>query len=790
MMKKGFDCLIILVILFCSMVYLARNLCERQVHDDEGIYLYSAWRVSEGEIPYRDFFDPQAPLSHLLLGYIFRITGPSLLVARLGSALAMSLATILIYMIGKTILNRICAVVSSALFIFHPLTFSQGRLFMPESFMILFYLAGVYLVVRGIRTKKLTPWFLAGVSFGLGTASKLFGVLSIVGLFIFFIILLLWKGVEVKINLKRVGSVALGFSTAILLILVLLSFHTSNLHYDLIGHHAAKGAPPMGDKIGIFQIFFRESQNSFLGVLSIVCFLWFLMKRRPERLYISLSLILPAFFLLTHTVFVRRHLISIVPFLCLMASGPLAIPGQWKKGVGILTTCIFGIVSFPLYFGPSWSENAWFPQYEVGMGPVIEYIRDKTDAEAYVFCDYPSINFLAQRKLPPRLVDVGSTSTKSGVLDCNEIVYELENVRPAMLLIRSGPPHHISALKKYRRKLNYDRFMTYVEAAYDFKTFLTGEDMTFAVYDRKHGASCNIFPPLEAEFLAGDAGITVIDWGGSQQMSKYWHPALASGDLVYDSCLKFLPGRYVSGFRLKLADTGGYEEIGAAEILSGDNVLIARRALTTEDFLESGVYEYFWLGFTLNEVRELLVRFRVSGQRTLWLDNIVFAFPDVEVDENSLEEDFYGTVIDIPVRVYECEELPHGTGSRKSDKSASDGGVIRYSYGDDAPGALVFGPYERYPGGQYRVTYRLKIDNNLDDEAIMRLDVVSHSPGGEIKIRAERELKSSDFLAKDSYQDFTLNFVNDSYQDRLEFRIQAWGKVDIEADTIAVEPDN
>ncbi len=838
---KKLDYFVVCIILSCSIFYFSHNLCGVQVHDDEGIYLYSAWRVSEGELPYRDFFDPQAPLSHFLMGYVFRLTGPSLSIARFGSVLAISMTALFIYLIGKTILNRICGIAASALFIFHPLIFSQGRLFMPESFMLLFYCAGVYLVVRGIQTREFVMWFLAGVSFGLSASSKIFGIFSVLGLVMFFVVQFIWRRVFnwkglanpvsgilsesqslLKNDARRIGLAGFGFVIAILFTFALLSFSTSNLYYDLVGHHTEKGAAPLHDIIGIFRIFFRDSQNRFLGILSIICLLQFIARPKPERLYLSLNLFLPAFFLLTHTVFAERHLIFMIPFLCLMVSftftsaislpqsslPPFPIPPLVKgekgglrdgekvelkcgrKGLRVLAVCIFGVISFPLYFAPSWAENMQISRTESGVESVVKYIRNRTDANACVFCDYPSINFLAQRKLPPRLVDVGSTSTKTGVLDCNRIVCELQSFRPGMLLIRSGPPHHISALKKYRRKLNYDRFMSYVEAMYYFKTFLKGEDLTFAVYDRKNIESCNILPPFEAESLGGNTGLTVVDWSASQQMARYWNPELSPGDVVYDSCLKFSPGVYTSYFRLKLADIRGHEQIGTAEILSGDNVLIARRFLTTEDFLKPDVYQYFPMEFSLNEPSELLVRFRVNGKVPLWLDNIVFSLPGVEVDEDYLAEDFYGTVKSIRRLLYECEKLPHNTGSRKGDESASGGEIVRYSYGDDPPGSLVFGPYERYPAGEYSVIYRLKVSNNLSDGAILKLDVVSHSPDGETEVRAERELKAADFLVKDKFQDFGIYFVSGGYQCRLEFRVEVWGKADIEVDTITVEADD
>ncbi|HQZ72005.1 MAG TPA: hypothetical protein PK826_11855, partial [Anaerolineae bacterium] len=42
-------------------LFYAWRLTGFLVNDDEGSYLYAAWRISRGELPYRDFLTPQLP---------------------------------------------------------------------------------------------------------------------------------------------------------------------------------------------------------------------------------------------------------------------------------------------------------------------------------------------------------------------------------------------------------------------------------------------------------------------------------------------------------------------------------------------------------------------------------------------------------------------------------------------------------------------------------------------------------------------------------------------------------
>ena len=69
---------------FVALVaFYRRNLVGWLISDDEGSYLYAAWRMSLGERPYRDFLTPQLPVFLLPGGWLMGITGASVHAARL-----------------------------------------------------------------------------------------------------------------------------------------------------------------------------------------------------------------------------------------------------------------------------------------------------------------------------------------------------------------------------------------------------------------------------------------------------------------------------------------------------------------------------------------------------------------------------------------------------------------------------------------------------------------------------------------------------------------------------------
>ncbi len=65
------------------MLYLSRTFNLYPIVGDEGVATLSAWRISNGQIPYRDFFEIIPPFSFLPTALLFAFFGPSVAAERL-----------------------------------------------------------------------------------------------------------------------------------------------------------------------------------------------------------------------------------------------------------------------------------------------------------------------------------------------------------------------------------------------------------------------------------------------------------------------------------------------------------------------------------------------------------------------------------------------------------------------------------------------------------------------------------------------------------------------------------
>lgn len=109
----------------------------------------------------------------------------------------------------------------------------------------------------------------------------------------------------------------------------------------------------------------------------------------------------------------------------------------------------------------------------------------------------------------------------------------------------------------------------------------------------------------------------------------------------------------------------------------------------------------------------------------------------------------------------------------------------------DRPERLVYGPYTRdIPAGRYDVAFRMMIDNNSADNAIVAHIDINDFDGGRVLgcgncIMASSDIRRMDFTNPHLYQVFVLSFTSPGPH-RLEFRTAWTGRAYIREDRVTV----
>ena len=140
---------------------------------DEGSILTIADALRNGEMLYRDRVTTLGPLTFELLGVLFRLFGPSLLVARLFQALVFALCTVLVHRILREFVPARWAWIGAAAFLgLKALSFPFWTELNYAQVGMLLCLVSVWTVLRFLPSQSL-PWLVgAGVGIGLTLLAK------------------------------------------------------------------------------------------------------------------------------------------------------------------------------------------------------------------------------------------------------------------------------------------------------------------------------------------------------------------------------------------------------------------------------------------------------------------------------------------------------------------------------------------------------------------------------------------------------------------------------------------
>jgi hypothetical protein len=476
--------LIALTILIVGLAYYLYHIDRWLAYDDEGGYLYAAWRISEGEMPYRDFLTPKLPLFLYPGALLLKLSGNSVLALRAASALAVVLSALFLYLIARQIFGAGTALLALAVFMAHQDVYWSARFFRPEAYMLLYSMAGMYLFVRFYREDRRSRLSLqqpglaaSGIFFAISTLARLFGFLPMAGC-IFFMIYDAIRGKEVKRVARRAACLLGPYIAVAGTGFALFYYLTPNFFAAILGHHLRQGSElsPLqvfSKGLGLYWAYLRG--HPLLLLLTIPALMRSL--RAEDRLQALFACQIPtaAAFLILSRELAGRHLVYLVPsfaalFAASLASSFLQFPisniqylisNNWlqrtsgRKKVGLVITLL--LTALALW--PSWQRNRLVASWrENDTQALAEYIRAHTEEDDYVLSDYPGLNFYARRKNTPLGAGLSRGATLGGQILGEDLIQEIEEKQVKMVLVNIAQgAHQLANLR------DYDGFHRYVQ---------------------------------------------------------------------------------------------------------------------------------------------------------------------------------------------------------------------------------------------------------------------------------------------------------------------------------------
>jgi 4-amino-4-deoxy-L-arabinose transferase-like glycosyltransferase len=564
---------VVAAILTLAFLFYLHNINRWFMEDDEGSYLYAAWRVSEGEMPYRDFLTPQLPLFLYLGAGLMRLSGGSTFFLRSSSAMLVVVAALFVHLAAEKTVGYGAALLSMVLFLIHPDVCWAARFYRPEAYMLLFGTIATYVFVVSYLVGRGLGFLAAGALFALATLCKLFGLLPLAGCVLFTI----YKMVMSRTRIKQKLTILFGSTvTCVVIVGVVLGafyFLPPNLFEVILGHHLMQGRELtrlqiFGKGLHFYLDYFRRYPLLLLltafGIVESL-------KAKPEqgnrRLHAIFTMQIPtalAFLVLSRELY-PRHLVYLVPALCTLCASSLELLLSWRQkpailweGSGLwrfdklstgkrilhamaLSLSDVRVRALLLLLALAgllirWTQNdlevlSWS---ESDTWHLAEYIAANTQQDDYVLADYPRLNFYAQRKTTYSGAGLSCGAAQSGQITGRQLIKEIEENQVKMILIQTkgGWPHPCNLVKLK----DYGDFREYVSSHFHLVGGFHRGGQMFDVY---HVEDLTPIIPLNVNFdgkliltgygfesptveAAGDLPI-VLGWESQRGMEKGYH---------------------------------------------------------------------------------------------------------------------------------------------------------------------------------------------------------------------------------------------------------------------------
>ncbi len=467
--KRLFQIGLIALILLLFAAYLY-NLTGWQIFDDEGEYLYQAWRMTLGEIPYRDFLTPQLPLFLYGGTMVMEVAGVALFPMRLYSVLLAFGSGILLLIAGWRHANPLAGVMAMLLFLAHPDVFREMRIFRNEPTFIFFVTAGLTMATWSWKKPRAVHLAASGALFGLAGLAKLFGLLPAVGVAFW----LTWRWWNERRPFTDLVKTGLTFGLPLLAVVgitfgAFLAFEPTFL--DLVlGHHLAQGSEltlvqVLANKLRLYFNYW-QFYPILISVALISAVAGFV--RKDARLPWLFQLPTVLAFLVISRQFGQRHFMYLLPALCFLAAwlisdglrGHLWSGNRYRRWVPLLSVLLIAFILVPAvranHYRAQWRDTE--------TSELVSIIQEHTEPGDVILADDIGLAYYSRRPTTYSGAALSHGAVTSGQITTEILIDEIVSDDVRMVLVDTSllTGNHIVFLR------DYPSFHRFLERNYEY----------------------------------------------------------------------------------------------------------------------------------------------------------------------------------------------------------------------------------------------------------------------------------------------------------------------------------
>jgi 4-amino-4-deoxy-L-arabinose transferase-like glycosyltransferase len=421
MEKKSIYWIIFLIILLVFVITRIPQLTPTLT--DENVYFYMGKLISEGFIPYKDFFHAHPPIKIMLYGLVIKVLGVKFIVLKVLSLIAILISVFFIYWTLVKKNGHIKGLIAVFLFLFTATTFLFSTLNFGHNLTAMFIVISYFYFTQ----KK---YLLSGIFSGIASITGLY----VLPLIIVFILVSLFSSIrESKKYLYGFAAIFLGVN--ILMILVSGFVFIKQVYL----FHFLKAESGATSKLFLLRNIFVSNI-----IITFPLILYFAVKRKLSlRLEEMLVIVYIIFILMLKNPFMF-YFVVMFPFAAILGGeGIMKVSQRLSKNgkiIFIILICILFIFSInrTFIFESRQDELNKFNKLE----EVAEYVRTHSNSTDTIAGDTyitPLVAIKSNRRISSNIVDVDPSIFKTGIYRKGSVVDALvENKVKFMLMHRVG----------------------------------------------------------------------------------------------------------------------------------------------------------------------------------------------------------------------------------------------------------------------------------------------------------------------------------------------------------------
>tara|TARA_B100000315_G_C14528833_1_gene565159 strand:+ start:21 stop:1445 length:1425 start_codon:yes stop_codon:yes gene_type:complete len=415
-MKKIFRSKTYWIFVLIIVLYAAVKLSHiNYSYSDENTYFYMGKLVSEGVVPYKDFFFSHPPLQIYLFALLFKVFGFNFVALKLIPLVCTIVSGFFAYKIVNDKIGVREAVVALILFLFSYDSMRFSGYAVGVNLTTMFAVIGIYFLLN----KK---YVLSGVFQGFAGIT---GLYSLILPFVIFIVLF-FK------NKKSFLKFFIGFGVVFFVInLIFMVVAGSDYVSSVYGYHLSKPS----EESNKFQVLTRLVR---VNLLLFGAFFGYVLRKAffsfKKFNIIFFTVLAYLFFLVLLQIIFGFYSMIIFPLLAVLGGSSLGWLGKKNKAVLVIVVLL-------MVFSVGWSVNKYvkydFQDFK-NVDEVVEFIESNSEVSDTIYGDDSIATLLALlsgRRITANFADSNNFIFRSEVVDLGETIDTLKKEKVKFIVV-------------------------------------------------------------------------------------------------------------------------------------------------------------------------------------------------------------------------------------------------------------------------------------------------------------------------------------------------------------------